>query len=135
MIDKKVGSKIKQIRKSWGITQIELAEKIGTSFQQIQKYEKGSTRISVMRLEQISKALGIDINVFFETEEKPFKVSDQPLKYIPEQDTAYDLQPLSKEEITLLKIFRKIKNKNLKEGMLKQLRGVSELEKQKQEPA
>jgi len=88
-----------------------------------------------MRLEQISKALGTGINVFFESEEKPLKVSDQPLKYIPEQDTVYDLQPLSKEEIALLKIFRKIKNKNLREGILKQLRGISEIEKQKLEPA
>ena len=65
---------------------------------------------------------------FFETEEKTPKVSDQPLKYIPERDTVYDLQPLSKEEIILLKIFRKIRNKNLREGIIKQLRGVSELE-------
>jgi transcriptional regulator with XRE-family HTH domain len=47
-----------------------LAERIGVSFQQIQKYEKGATRITVMRLQQISGALGVNITVFFEGGEK-----------------------------------------------------------------
>jgi len=135
LIDKKIGSKIKQIRTSWGITQIELAERVGISFQQIQKYEKGSTRISVMRLQQVSRALGINISVFFEAEDSALKVSDLPLKYFPERDAANNLQPLNKEEITLLKLFRKIKNKKLREGVIKQLRGGAELEKKKLEPA
>ncbi|MCK4486139.1 MAG: helix-turn-helix transcriptional regulator, partial [Desulfobacterales bacterium] len=81
MLDKKIGLKIKQIRKSWGLSQIELAERIGISFQQIQKYEKGSTRISVMRLQQISKALGVNITAFFEEGKRAPQVSDLALRY------------------------------------------------------
>ena len=128
MINKKIGLKIKQMRKRWGLSQIELAEKIGISFQQIQKYEKGSTRISVMRLQQISDALDVNIRAFFEEEEKPLKVSDLALKYTPVGDTFESLQPLNKEEITLLKLFRKTRNKKIRQGMIKQLRGVIELE-------
>ena len=81
LIDKKIGQKIRQMRKGWGLSQSELAERIGISFQQVQKYEKGSTRISVMRLLQISEALGVRITAFFEEGEGIPKVSDFASKY------------------------------------------------------
>lgn len=135
MFDKKIGLKIKHIRKSWGFSQIELAEKIGISFQQVQKYEKGSTRISVMRLQQISEALGVNITTFFKEEEKSPQVSDLALRYTPGGDSFETIQPLNKEEMTLLKLFRKTRNRKAREGIVKQLRMVIELENQKQEPA
>ncbi|NVM23111.1 MAG: helix-turn-helix transcriptional regulator [Desulfobacterales bacterium] len=131
MIDKKIGSKIKQIRKGWGLSQTELAERIGISFQQIQKYEKGSTRLSVMRLQQISEALGVNIIAFFEEGERVAKVSDLSLRYTPGGDRLETFQPLNKEEITLLRLFRKTRNRKVREGILKQLRGVVELENRK----
>lgn len=134
MIDKKIGLKIRQIRKSWDLSQIELAERIGISFQQIQKYEKGSTRISVMRLQQISEALGVNITLFFEEGERIPKVSDLALRYTPGGNRLETFQPLNKEEITFLKLFRKTKNRKVREGILKQLRGVIEVQNQKQEP-
>ena len=131
MINKKIGQKIKQIRKSWGLSQSELAERIGISFQQIQKYEKGSTRISVMRLQQISEALGVHITTFLEEGESLPRVSDLGLGYTPGGDALEAFQPLNKEEITLLKLFRKTKNRKVREGILKQLQGLIELENQK----
>ena len=131
MIDKKIGLKIKQIRKSWGLSQIELAEKIGISFQQVQKYEKGSTMISVMRLQQISEALGVNITTFFEEGKRAPQVSDLALRYTPGGDPFETIQPLNKEEMTLLKLFRKTRNRKVREGIIKQLRGVIELENQK----
>jgi transcriptional regulator with XRE-family HTH domain len=130
-IEKKIGQKIRQLRKDWGFSQIELAEKIGVSFQQIQKYEKGATRISVMRLQEISDALGISITSFFEEYERAPKVSDHTIRYSPGGTHPEGLQPLSKEDVTLLKLFRKVKNKKVKEGIIKQVRGLIELEKQK----
>jgi len=128
LIDKKIGQRIKQTRNIWGLSQSELAEKIGVSFQQIQKYEKGLTRISVMRLQQISEALGVNVAFFFEEEEKIPVVSDIAFKYSPEKKCTETYFALNKEEITLLKLFRKTKNKKIREGILKQLRGVIELE-------
>lgn len=128
LINKKIGSKIRQLRKGWGLSQIELAEKVGISFQQIQKYEKGATRISVMRLHEISDALGVSITAFFEKEEGIAKVSDPGLRYTPGGENLTILQPLDKQEIALLRLFRKIGNKKMREGILKQLQGIIELE-------
>ena len=131
MLNINIGRKIKRIRKSCGLSQIELAERIGVSFQQIQKYEKGLTRISVMRLQQISEVLGINITDFFEDEGITPKVSDFAVKYSPVGDRPETLQPREKEEVVLLKLFRKTRNKKIREGMIKQLRGVIEIENQK----
>jgi len=131
LLEKKIGLKIRHIRKNWGLSQIDLAERIGLSFQQIQKYEKGSTRISVMRLKQISEALGVNITTFFEEEKSALKVSDLALKYSSGGDSHETFQPFDKEEMTLLKLFRKTRNKKVREGIIKQLRGIVELENQK----
>ena len=128
-IDKKIGTKIKRLRKGWGLSQIELAERISISFQQIQKYEKGTTRIPVFRLQQISEALGVNIAVFFEEGDQIFKVAGPTVKYGHKERTGDTHQFLDKQDITVLSLSRKIKNKKLKEGFLKQLRGIIELEK------
>ena len=126
-IDKKIGEKIKQIRKSLGLSQIELAERVGVSFQQIQKYEKGASKISAFRLHQISEALGTDIATFFEPEKSALKVSGPTLEYSPPPSSP----SLNEEEITLLKLFRKIKSKKLRAGILKIIKAALELEKKK----
>ena len=129
LINKEIGRKIRQMRKHWGLSQMELAERIGISFQQIQKYEKGATTISVNRLQQISDALGIDITVFFSEGTKGPIVRDMDTEYGTEGDSFMMDQPLTREEIRLLKLFRKTKNKKVREGILQQLRGIIELEK------
>ena len=131
MINKKIGNRIKQIRNSWGLSQLELAERIGISFQQIQKYEKGATKISVVRLYQISEALGVDILDFFKGLEKGVKLSDVSFSYSHNGNNLNKLKPLDKEEIVLLKLFRKIGNKKLRASVLNQLRGIIELETKK----
>lgn len=57
-IDRVVGQRVRARRIEHGLSQSALAEAGGISFQQIQKYEKGSNRISVGRLVQIASALG-----------------------------------------------------------------------------
>ncbi len=130
MLNKKIGEQIKSLRKSWGLSQLDLAERIGISFQQVQKYEKGTTKISVMRLYQISKALGADITYFFREKTNNLKLSDPSTGYLPAIDEADTPQPLDKDEVLLLKLFRKISNKRLREAVFKQLRGVIDMEKQ-----
>lgn len=133
LINKKIGEKIRQLRKGWGLSQSELAEKIGVSFQQVQKYEKGSTAVSVARLQQISEVLGVNITSFFKQGESLPKVSDFSIEYTSGEEPRKTFLPLDKEEITLIKLFRKTKNRKIREGIIKQLRGVIELESQKSE--
>ena len=111
------------------MSQIELAEKIGISFQQIQKYEKGATKMPVFRLQQISEALRVNITILFEEGDQVFQVAGPTVKYGHEERTNDIYQFLESQDITVLSLFRKIKNKKIKEGLLKQLQGLIELEK------
>lgn len=130
MINKQIGQRIKALRIHMGLSQMDLAERVGISFQQIQKYEKGTTRISVIRLQQLSRALQADIKELLDGE--PVSVSDISPEYgITGKSRPAGLLPLNKEEKTLLKLFRGINNKKIKEGILKQLRGILEVESKK----
>jgi transcriptional regulator with XRE-family HTH domain len=59
-----IGAKIKSLRLSLGMTQLQLGNKVGVTFQQIQKYEKGNNRISVSMLVGIAEALNVPITQF-----------------------------------------------------------------------
>lgn len=64
-IDIEVGSSIKAHRLWRGMTQVDLGEALGVTFQQIQKYEKGTNRISASRLAQAAKVFGVPVSNFF----------------------------------------------------------------------
>lgn len=65
-IDQHVGSRVKMRRVLLGLSQEKLGEAIGLTFQQVQKYEKGTNRIGASRLQQISKTLNVPPAFFFE---------------------------------------------------------------------
>lgn len=66
IVDTHVGQRIRQRRWLVGMTQQELAELVGIKFQQIQKYETGANRVSASRLWDISEALSVPVESFFE---------------------------------------------------------------------
>lgn len=65
-VDVHVGKRIRHRRWLVGMTQQQLAEQVGIKFQQIQKYETGSNRVSASRLWDISETLDVDVSFFFE---------------------------------------------------------------------
>ena len=65
-VDVHVGKRVRHRRWLVGMTQQQLAEKVGIKFQQIQKYETGANRVSASRLWDISRALQVSISFFFE---------------------------------------------------------------------
>ncbi len=65
-VDVHVGKRIRHRRWMVGMTQQQLAERVGIKFQQIQKYETGMNRVSASRLWDIASVLAVPINFFFE---------------------------------------------------------------------
>ena len=124
--NKQIGIKIKRIRGARGMSQMELAEEVGVSFQQIQKYEKGINRISAERIQQLAKALGTSVNTFFEKETVPM-VSEPSVEYSPRKARMV----VSQEEAKLLQLFRKINDEKVREVLVQQLKGLAEFLKRK----
>src|SRR5271167_2618011 len=65
-IDKHVGSRVRMRRMMLGMSQEKLGDALGLTFQQVQKYEKGTNRIGASRLQQISQILQVQVSFFFE---------------------------------------------------------------------
>jgi transcriptional regulator with XRE-family HTH domain len=65
-VDIHVGKRVRHRRWMIGMTQQQLADKVGIKFQQIQKYETGMNRVSASRLWDIAETLGVEISFFFE---------------------------------------------------------------------
>jgi transcriptional regulator with XRE-family HTH domain len=65
-IDKHVGSRVRMRRMMLAMSQEKLGDALGLTFQQVQKYEKGTNRIGASRLQQISSILQVPVSFFFE---------------------------------------------------------------------
>ena len=70
--DVEIGSKLKKLRTLKGISQTAIADQLDLTFQQLQKYERGTNRISAVNLHKLSKILEVPMTAFFE-EEKAIK--------------------------------------------------------------
>ena len=64
--DVELGKRIRLRRVEIDITQSELAKRIGVTFQQVQKYEKGANRVGAARLQQVATALDVPVTFFFD---------------------------------------------------------------------
>jgi transcriptional regulator with XRE-family HTH domain len=65
-VDRHVGARILQRRIMLGLTQHQMAELIGVTYQQAHKYEKGINRVAAGRLYSIAQALGVEVSYFYE---------------------------------------------------------------------
>ncbi len=65
-VDCHVGQQLRALRKEIGLSQTNLAESLGISFQQVQKYETGANRVAAGRLWDIANVLEVDLEYFFE---------------------------------------------------------------------
>jgi transcriptional regulator with XRE-family HTH domain len=65
-VDRHVAARIRERRRELGIVQEALGEALGVTFQQVQKYEKGSNRISAGRLFELANLFEVEISYFFE---------------------------------------------------------------------
>ncbi len=108
--NRRIGQIIKEARKTRGMTQMKLAELIGVSYQQVQKYEKGSDNISVERLKQIAKAVNVPVTLFFPAAAEA--VAEAPAHY----------GKIAEDEAALLLLYRRIKNRKAKKAVIELLK-------------
>ena len=111
-IDKHVGSRLRMRRKMLGMSQEKLGEALKITFQQVQKYEKGTNRVSASRLQHISHILQVPVPFFFEG--APHQPG-QPKGAGGPASPAYVSDFLSSTDgLALVKAFTKIKEAKLR---------------------
>lgn len=104
-VDVHVGRRMKNRRALLGITQEKMAEELGLTFQQVQKYERGLNRIGASRLWDISKILDVPVGYFYdemdkETEKRSPRMITKSgsAGSLQEDVVSMDFDPLSKKE-------------------------------------
>jgi transcriptional regulator with XRE-family HTH domain len=111
-IDKHVGSRVRMRRMMLGMSQEKLGDALGLTFQQVQKYEKGTNRIGASRLQQIALILQVPVAFFFEGAPPPpgkaFGLGEAP-------SPTYVTEFLATNDgLTLVKAFMRIGNAKLR---------------------
>ncbi|HHI71288.1 MAG TPA: XRE family transcriptional regulator [Rhodobacteraceae bacterium] len=98
-VDIHVGQRLKEIRTIRGLTQSNVAEQLGISFQQLQKYETGANRVSASRMFELSKLLNVSPSYFFEG---------------LEGENYESMPPMDMETAKIASVLANIKNEKLK---------------------
>jgi transcriptional regulator with XRE-family HTH domain len=129
--DEKLGMKIRQRRALMGMTQENLAETVGVTFQQIQKYENGTNRVSATRLFEFSQILKTPVNFFFDSlDDTDQKVSGFAEKeqepFLSETDILKE-----KETLELIRVYYSIKNPKLRKDLFNFVKSMADTLKTK----
>ena len=131
-IDEHVGTRLRMRRALLGMSQERLAEQVGITFQQIQKYENGANRVSASRLYEFSKVLDIPVNFFFESYSNAAAGSDagQAVYGMAENDQAAfegsDDILKRKETIELIRVYYSIENPKVRKDLFKLVKTMAE---------
>jgi transcriptional regulator with XRE-family HTH domain len=120
-IDRKLGQRVRSRRLEIGMSQERLAELLGVTFQQVQKYEKGVNRIAASRLHDISSALDMPVARFFEglTGRVASGVSESSKDYI-------DDALATPEGMQLMALFASIKSQKVRRRVVELVKALTE---------
>jgi len=112
-IDRHVGSRVRMRRMLIGMSQEKLGEALGLTFQQVQKYEKGTNRISASRLQQIAAALGVTIDYLYGGSDAP-----EGRGGFDETAVAYEGEVLTADALKLLRVFQRIPDPRMRRKVI-----------------
>src|SRR6266498_1686015 len=114
-VDVEVGQRIRIQRNALGLSQTELANQLGVTFQQVQKYEKGVNRIGCGRLFQVASVLGADVNDFFEGSPKGKPSSSRTVRDLIAEPQSFHL----------VQAFSTIGNRRLRSSVVNLVRNIA----------
>jgi transcriptional regulator with XRE-family HTH domain len=112
-IDRIVSERILSRRNELDMSQPELAERVGVTFQQVQKYENGKNRVSAGRLYEIAKALGVTIQYFYQSAPRLALAR----RGVAEEHSEF-AGPDTGEELELLGAFRRIRQVSARKALI-----------------
>jgi len=123
-VDAHVGERVRMRRKLLGVSQDQLADSLGLTFQQVQKYERGANRISASKLFRIAEILNIDVAYFFDGLPDPIEGAepDDAVAHIQEVMQAF-LQ--TSEGVELAEIFPRVASGRVRRQILDLVRTMA----------
>ena len=116
-VDTHVGQRIRDKRNERGMSQTEVANALGVTFQQVQKYERGTNRVGASRLFDLSRILSVPVQYFFEG------LKNQPTPIEKEDDNVIHL--MKPDTVELVEAYYKVENPQVRRQILSTIRSIS----------
>jgi transcriptional regulator with XRE-family HTH domain len=118
-IDEHVGSRVRMRRLMLNMSQTEVADALGLTFQQVQKYEKGSNRIGASRLQHMCQILQVPVSFFFEGLPTALGVRTEDQESIEASSPTYVNEFLATSDgLALVKAFTQIRDVKLRRSIV-----------------
>ncbi len=125
-VDMHVGARVRQRRTLLGMNQTKLGEALGMSFQQVQKYERGTNRIAASKLFRLCQVFDVPINYFFD--DMPDSVAASSLgqsRGKAKKSPSYEPNPMLKREtLELVRAYFKIEDADVRKRVYQLIMGV-----------
>lgn len=121
-IDEEIGRRIRDLRVKAGYSQQRVGDHLHVSYQQVQKYEKGETRLSTAKLQEIADLFGVGIAHFF----GDFAPGQSDIERLLQESTTDVETPAGRRIAQLLRYFRSIRGEDVRESILDMVRSFAE---------
>ncbi|MGO4571505.1 helix-turn-helix domain-containing protein [Microvirga sp. 2TAF3] len=119
-IDRHIGGRIRMRRTMIGMSQEKLANGLGITFQQVQKYEKGANRVGSGRLQQIADILGVQVTFFFEDQNRATSSVLEQAQPSPAEDLL-----TQRDTLQLVQAFATITNRDIRRAIVIMTRAIA----------
>jgi len=107
-VDVHVGARVRLRRTVLGMSQEKLGEALGLTFQQVQKYERGTNRIGASRLYELSRVLNVPVGFFFDEFDPALLDRGRGGGLSEAPGPAYDALAIDRDQIEIVRIFQRI---------------------------
>jgi len=121
-VDLHVGARIRLRRRMQGVSQEKLADALGLTFQQVQKYERGANRVSASKLYEIASALRAPVSYFFEGLADPAGDAESGAR--PSEETTVHAFLMTAEGLELARLFPQVTRGPVRRRVLDLLRAI-----------
>ena len=129
-MDVHVGNRLRMRRSIIGWSQERLAEAVGLTFQQVQKYERGANRISASRLYDFRRVLDVDVSYFFEQYNEKQKPANFKYGFADtDQDEFLDTGKwYDKETLELIRLYYSITDQKIRRNLVKMIQNMADMQ-------
>ncbi len=132
LVDVHIGGRVRMRRTLLGMSQEKLADALGITFQQVQKYERGVNRVGASRLYDLSRILDVPISFFYEgagvfESSKPNKKSRLKLVGVANPKSSYQAEESfgDREILELVRAFKSIQSPDMRKSVLDMIRSLA----------
>ena len=124
-VDLHVGARVRMRRRLRGVSQEKLADSLGLTFQQVQKYERGANRISASKLYEIAASLQTPVGYFFEGLADPSSAGESRAGEVSSEQMVHDFL-MTTEGLELASLFPRLRRGRLRRRLLDLVRAIVE---------